>query len=171
VVSSEVDFVPIPDEFSMVNEYLAFVRRHNNICYRNVEVVDLIPGEPCSSSFLLRGLPDRADTFRLEVNHWLPAGTRVVVEMMQMRQELELTALIEESPPVHYPPHIIFEPSTERPPLVFSNLHLEKESTELVRVQITLPDDAPSGVYLIYADQYLGETQLGRVNYVLQVSE
>ncbi len=73
VVNSDRDPITIPAEFSSVTEYLDFIRHHNNICYRNTNVEDVIPGAPVPPyTFLLNGLPHKAASFRLEVRHQLP---------------------------------------------------------------------------------------------------
>src|SRR5215475_8779321 len=68
VVSSSLDPAPNTSLISSVSDYLDFVRGTNNISYRNMDVVDLIPGHPGTVTAMVRGLPGTRERFDLRID-------------------------------------------------------------------------------------------------------
>jgi hypothetical protein len=173
VVNSARDPITIPGAFASVSDYLDFVRNHNNICYRNMNVVDAVPGVSIAPfSFLLRGLPEKTAHFRLEVRHQLPRDVGVEMELAKPLPRFEH---IEE---IRGDNGIIrrLAPFTrlqikERKPLIIDDIPLKRNDAVPVKIQLQIPDDTPLGEYLIHADQYLGRNHLGRVNYLIRVGK
>lgn len=173
VVNSARDPIAVPGAFATVSDYLDFVRNHNNICYRNMEVVDAVPGAPVPPyGFLLRGLPERTKRFRLEVRHQLPGKAEVevavakplegyerIVEIKSKRGRIERLA-----------------PETRlrmkgRKPLAIDGILLKRNEELPVEIRVRILKDTPLGEYLIHADQYLEGKHLGRVNYLIRVAK
>ncbi len=80
VVSDSLDPAPDHTLITSVNDYLNFVRNTNNIAYRNMDVVDLMPGLPGKFEAEVRGLAGARDKFalRIDVGRFLP-GAKVRV--------------------------------------------------------------------------------------------
>jgi hypothetical protein len=171
VVNSVRDPIAIPSGFATVNEYLDFVRNHNNICYRNTDVEDVVPNAPPPSyTFLLRGLPEQAAQFRLEVRHRLPVGSVVEVDIEKSIPRFERIeeVMIRRKPVRRLAPNTLFR-RTAQTPLILDQIHLKRNAEVPVRIRVEIPKKSPPGQYLIYADQYLGDDHLGRVNFLLRV--
>ncbi len=75
---------PGPPHFDW-NAFYAFVRNHNNVTWRNFNVIDEIhpPEEPAEFPFLITGAPDEARVFDFEIIQNLPrdAQVRLVVPL------------------------------------------------------------------------------------------
>jgi thermolysin len=80
VVSSSLDPAPDTSLIHTVNDYLDFVRGTNNIAYRNMDVVDAVPGHPGVVDIMVRTLGDDAHgwTLKIDDSRFVP-GARVVV--------------------------------------------------------------------------------------------
>jgi hypothetical protein len=172
VVNSERDPISIPTSYASIEDYLKFVRDHNNICYRNTTVEDAIPGETDpSSSFCLRGLPDRGDRFRMEIRHALPDRTRLDIliaktlpgfeRVIERRRGRKTIRFLSRETPFRI---------DDGKPLILDNVFLKRDEEVPVEVKLKLPRTVPPGRYVLYADQYLGDVHLGRVNYMLRVA-
>ncbi len=174
VMNSQRDPIIIPGAFATVAEYLDFIRNHNNICYRNNDVEDVLPDAPAPPyAFLLRGLPDRSGRFRLEIRHRLPKGAEIQVEMAKQLPRLMYKEMGEAKKPIqiqHLPAKTLFKLNKSQP-LIVDDILLKRNAAVSVNILVKLPKDAPNGEYLIYADQYLRNTHLGRVNYTLRVGK
>lgn len=171
VVNSARDPITIPGAFSTVGEYLDFVRNHNNICYRNIDVEDVVFGAPVPPfTFLLCGLPEKAAHFRMEVRHNLPKDANIEVEVAKPIPRFERMEEIKGKQGLlrRLEPKTVFQLKEHRP-LIVDKIHLKQKGKVPVKIQIKMPKDIRPGEYLIYADQYLGNAHLGRVNYMLRV--
>ncbi len=74
---------PGPPTFDW-NAFLDFIRAHNNVTWRNFNVVDALPdpsGDPSALPFLIAGAPDRARAFDFEIIRRLPARAQLILEM------------------------------------------------------------------------------------------
>lgn len=74
---------PGPPNFDW-DEFRSFIRNHNNVTWRNFNVVDNIPGpsgDPVELPFLIAGAPDHARIFDLEILLNLPRGAEVWLEV------------------------------------------------------------------------------------------
>jgi serine protease len=71
---------PGPPHFDW-DAFRAFVRNHNNVTWRNFNVVDDIPdpSEPAEFAFLIVGAPDRERAFDFELIQDLPQGAEVLL--------------------------------------------------------------------------------------------
>ena len=67
VVSDGLDPAPDHTLISSVSDYLYFVRNTNNIAYRNMDVVDLVPGLPGVLEFEVKSLPRVRERFDLQI--------------------------------------------------------------------------------------------------------
>jgi hypothetical protein len=173
VVNSARDPITIPGAFSTVSDYLDFVRSHNNICYRNVDVEEVLPDAPVPPyTFLLRGLPDKAAYFRMEVRHRLPKNVKLEVELGKSLRRFERIEEKKARPfPIRYlKPKTIFKLKDYRP-LIINDIQLKQNAAVPVQIRIKIPKDTPVGEYMIHADQYLGNEHLGRINYMLRVGK
>jgi neutral peptidase B len=68
VVSDALDPAPDHNLITSVSDYLNFVRNTNNIAYRNMDVVDMVPGTPGTLEAQVRGLPGLRERFDLRVD-------------------------------------------------------------------------------------------------------
>ncbi len=171
VVNSVRDPVAVPGTFASVSEYLDFVRNHNNICYRNADVVDAVPGAPAPPyTFFLRGLPDQAAHFRLEIRHRLPKDAQAAVEVGKSLRGFErMEEVRKKNALIRYLAPKTLLPIKEGVPLIIDEIPLKMKEEVPVKIYVEMPKNAPRGDYMIYADQYLREKHLGRVNYILRV--
>jgi len=80
VISDGLDPAPDHNLIASVPDFLNFVRNSNNIAYRNMDVVDLVPGRPGVIVAQVRGLSDMHERFDLHVNigHFVP-GAKILV--------------------------------------------------------------------------------------------
>lgn len=65
------------------NAFTDFIRAHNNVTWRNFNVVDDLPdpgGDPAILPFLIAGAPDRGRRFDLEIIRRLPRGAQLLLE-------------------------------------------------------------------------------------------
>jgi hypothetical protein len=171
VVNSVRDPISVPGAFASVNDYLDFVRNHNNICYRNCDVEDAIAGAPVPPyKFLLRGLHEKAGRFRLEVRHRLPRNAKIEVEVGKAIDRFEKYVKIKEGPRQVFrlAPNTVFKLGDNRP-LVVNDVFLKRRDAVPVEIRTEIPKETPPGEYMIHADQYYGNRHLGRVNYLLRI--
>lgn len=68
VISDALDPAPDHTLIASVSDYLDFVRNSNNIAYRNMDVVDLIPGAPGAAESEVRNMPGMRERFDLRVD-------------------------------------------------------------------------------------------------------
>ena len=176
VVNSVRDPVSIPGAFSSVTDYLDFVRNHNNICYRNMNVVDAVPGgPPVAASFVLRGLPRRAAKFRLEVRHRLPQGVKLKVRIQTPIPRFERFEPVKKGKSTRtdlrrLAPRTEFAIREYRP-LIVPDIPVRRAAAVPVEVKVAVPRKTRPGEYLLHADQFLGTRHLGRVNVLLRVGK
>jgi hypothetical protein len=165
VVRSPLDSVDLPGSLASTSEYSDFLRAHNNICHRNVQVVD--ESSPVRFPFLLRGHPSRSRVleeehrFRLEVHHALPAGSRI---------RLSLDGPSRSPVPGRVPGG---QGRSEGPiewsgprPLVVEDIGIPPGGRLSVLLEVVLAPGAPRGRYQLSSKQYFGRKLLGRVNHV-----
>lgn len=173
VVNSDRDPLTVPGPFASIGEYLDFIRNHNNICYRNCNVVDAILGAPIPPYVVtLNGLIERADRFRLEVRHDLPDGA--LLELKIDRPIPRFETVIKKKRDRRMVQYIaretVFRMESRRP-LILDDVPIRRHARVKMEIAVKLPKDTLPGEYLVYADQLLGKKRLGRVNYVLRVRD
>jgi hypothetical protein len=64
--------------------FIAFIRNHNNVTWRNINVVDVEPdpaGDPAILSFLIAGALDRTRIFDIEIHQRLPEDAQLWLEL------------------------------------------------------------------------------------------
>ncbi len=74
---------PLPGPLDW-DDFRALIRNHNNVTWRNFNVIDEIPDpseDPAEFAFLIAGAPDRARVFDLEIIQRLPKGAEVWLEV------------------------------------------------------------------------------------------
>lgn len=76
VVQDALDPVPLLSSITTVSDYLDFVRKRNNVAYRNMDVVDLLPDTPGVIEFDIGPMPGMRDYFgvRLDIVRFVPGG-------------------------------------------------------------------------------------------------
>jgi Zn-dependent metalloprotease len=80
VVSSALDPAPDHTLISSVSMYLDYVRGTNNIAYRNMNVVDAVPGTGGTATMIVRGIGDEIEGWALRFDdERFVQGARVVV--------------------------------------------------------------------------------------------
>lgn len=73
VVSDAADPAPDHTLIASVGDYLDYVRNTNNISYRNMDVVNLVPGTPGFFEAMIRGLAGRERfEIRIDIGRFLP---------------------------------------------------------------------------------------------------
>jgi hypothetical protein len=74
---------PGPPSFDW-NAFTDFIRAHNNVTWRNFNVVDDLPdpsGDPSALPFLIAGAPDRTRAFDFEIIRRLPERAQLILEI------------------------------------------------------------------------------------------
>jgi thermolysin len=76
VVSDALDPAPDHTLIASVSDYLYFVRNTNNIAYRNMDVVDFVPGLPGTIEAQVRTLPRLRESYdlRFDVGRFVPGA-------------------------------------------------------------------------------------------------
>ncbi|MCC6407367.1 MAG: M4 family metallopeptidase [Planctomycetes bacterium] len=76
VIQDALDPVPMLSSITTVTEYLDFVRKRNNVAYRNMDVVDVLPDTPGVLEFDIGLLPGMRDYFgvRLDLGRFVPGA-------------------------------------------------------------------------------------------------
>ncbi|MFW9973012.1 MAG: S8 family serine peptidase [Candidatus Odinarchaeota archaeon] len=167
VVNSVRDPLEIPNEFASAGEYFDFIRNNNNICFRNISIVELVPGQPSRYRFIMRGIPQRAARFRLEVRNQLPEDTNIVIEVAKNIPRFINLYIKNKKPDTLKIPFKL----KERCPLILDNIILGRDEKLPIEIMVNLPNKVRSGVYTIYADQYLDKNHLGRVNFIIRIKK
>lgn len=82
VVTNALDPAPDHNLIASISDYLDFVRNANNIAYRNMDVVDLVPGTPGHLEALVARLPGVDEPFdlRLDLARFVP-GARIRIRI------------------------------------------------------------------------------------------
>lgn len=80
VISDSLDPVPQLAFITTVSEYLDFVRRRNNVAYRNMDVVNMIPGTPGVLGVDIGAMPGLREYYglRIDLSRFVP-GARIRV--------------------------------------------------------------------------------------------
>ena len=74
---------PIPGPTDW-NGFIDMIRNHNNVTWRNFNVVDVLPdpaADPVALPFILAGAPGQALRFDFEIEVHVPRDVRVFLEM------------------------------------------------------------------------------------------
>lgn len=76
VVQDALDPVPLLSSITTVSDYLDFVRKRNNVAYRNMDVVDLLPDMPGVVEFDIGHMPGMRDYYgvRLDLGRFVPGA-------------------------------------------------------------------------------------------------
>lgn len=76
VVSDPLDVAPDHSLITSVSDFLYFVRNTNNIAYRNMDVVDLVPGTPGKVEVEVGTLPHLRERYdlRININRFIPGA-------------------------------------------------------------------------------------------------
>jgi hypothetical protein len=74
IASDALDPAPDHTLISSVSEYIDFVRNTNNMAYRNMDVVDLIPGVPGVLEAEIGAVPGQRERFdvRIDIDRFIP---------------------------------------------------------------------------------------------------
>lgn len=154
VVTSSLDPAPDTSLIASVSDYINYVRNTNNIAYRNMDVVDLVPGHPGHAEFEVVPFGDMAQKFdlRFKIDE-LPPGLKLRIVVPAKRvggtrmRGLKLVARGEND--VFVP----LEGRELRRELAFLRLQPQQRAVGLdnvmlgkpfkVRVEWELPDNAP----------------------------
>jgi thermolysin len=68
VISDSLDPVPQLSSITTVSEYLDFVRKRNNVAYRNMDVVDVVAGTPGVLSVHVGTMPGMREYYGLQID-------------------------------------------------------------------------------------------------------
>jgi hypothetical protein len=80
-VGNATDPAPAPDAFSSFDEFVTYVYAHNNLTWRNFNVVAMPgPGAPLPLPFHIAGAWDRARVFEFQTIAGLPPGSRLALQ-------------------------------------------------------------------------------------------
>ncbi|MCK6445680.1 MAG: M4 family metallopeptidase [Planctomycetes bacterium] len=76
VIQDALDPVPLFSSITTVSDYLDFVRKRNNVAYRNMDVVDVLPNAPGVIAFEIGPMPGMRDYFgvRLDLGRFVPGA-------------------------------------------------------------------------------------------------
>jgi len=162
------DPLSMPGFFTQTSDFMGFVRDHNNICFRNVKVVEGIAGRRLSPYYLrLRGVPERREAFRFVIETDLPPGSLLILETARelLRQRMPDDLI---GHPIERPSPREALASKDRS-LTLEGVILDPTDSIELTLAVELAGDTRPGQYEIRAEQYRGAQRLGRVTYLIRV--
>lgn len=163
VLGTAADPAPLPAELFDWDTFLAYVRRNNNVAWRNFNVVTAEEAA-AGLAFSMVGAPDAARFMRLEIGGTLPRGSRVALEMsrdLARRMSLRRTTSAAAAPDrIRFPLH---PRSRTRLP----EIPLGSKSREPMRLFVALPDAVQRAAYEVHVRQVHEDREVGRVTWRL----
>jgi serine protease len=157
---------PAPIDFLDWDNFRAFIRSNNNVTWRNFNVVPNVPppgAQMIAQPFLMVGAFDKTRRMRLEVTLRLPRGSKAelrlpmhLVEAFLRRRAPFLRVEADDTVGVPLNPSGV----TRYPDVAFpSKIRHELE------LRVHIPEDARGQSYLVWAAQFEGDEELGRVTW------
>lgn len=148
--------------------FRSFVRSHNNVTWRNFNVVDVEPNDPAVLPIQIVGAPDRARRFDLEIRQRLPRGAEVEWQLPAgalavLPRDLTRRGVIDREKDQA----VLRLPLSRSLPLCA--VRLPQASRIPTRLVVRLPEGAPKGTYEIALRQLHRGLEVGRVTYGLRV--
>lgn len=165
---------PSPDRVSLGvwDNYLALVRRENNVAWRNFEVVDLVPGarrqlEPATElRFIAPGADDRELEMELEVSPKLPSDAEVEIEIpLNMVERMHRRAedlVLDEERKVG---KVKLKPRGRQR---LRKMKFRKKSRDRLRLLVRMPDELSRPYYDIVVRQLYRDTGVGSITFRLR---
>jgi serine protease len=172
LIGNAQDPAPSPGDLIDFDNFRLFIRRNNNVTWRNFNVVDSTPppspdgmAQPIVLPFLATGVPDRASPMQLEIETTLPAETRVWLEGPQDLAEalVENKSLLERDKEGAMA-RLLIDPTQARR---FKETRFPARFRAEMALTVDIPKALRDNVYELYIRQlYLGE-EVGRITWYL----
>lgn len=171
---------PEPDRVALGNfdNYIALIRRENNVAWRNFEVIDLVPdirgpenGEAgvrpeTELRFVMPGADDRETQMELEVSPKLPDGAEVELEIPV--KMLERMARRPENVSVDKRGKVAKIKLKPRGRQRLGKTKFRKKSRDRLRLHVRLPGDLSRPHYDIVVRQLWRDTGVGTITFRLR---
>ncbi len=173
ILGHPMDPAPTPADFMDWDNFRSFIRNNNNVTWRNFNVVDnnppAAPGIPpgfAALPFIAPGAPDKSRKMRLEIHGKLPRGAKMILEMPAHLVDLFLPDRIA---------NIDFDkkarvarlPLNPHGQLRMRDTGFPAKSRSKLRLLVKIPEKLRNYPYQVYAAQFYGDEELGRVTWQL----
>ncbi len=169
VLDSAQDPKPNLNAIHTINDFYALIREHNNVTWKNFDVIDMFAGATHQLEFWIQGWPRIPYLSDLEIDlSQLPPGTKFQLQLVKrlvQGAELENMTLSEEKGA-----HALFDLHSHKK-AALRNMPLKPSDRTLARLEITLPEFTPDGGYQVSVLQKVGGQEMGRVTQRLRVGE
>jgi len=166
ILNHERDLAPLVPPATDWDGFRAFIRNHNNVTWRNFNVIDDV-ADPSVHSFMIAGAPDASRIFDLEIFQRLPEEANVALEM-----PLSLFASL--------PRNSFFKVNMDRKKgvarlslprlrcLPLSNVRLSKGARHRCRLVVTGLKGKKARGHSVTIRQVFEEEEVGRVTWFFQ---
>jgi hypothetical protein len=153
------------------NAFVNLVRSHNNITWRNFNVVDVLPdpsADPAVLDFLIAGSPDAARQFDLEVIQRMPQRARVELEVpLALLAVMPKTGFVSRKVDRRTGRARLMLPSTRGLPLC--SVRLSAAARHRCRLLVHGDPALAGGLHRIAVRQIFDGIEVGRVTFGLRV--
>jgi serine protease len=153
------------------NAFVNLVRSHNNITWRNFNVVDVLPdpsADPAVLDFLIAGSPDAARQFDLEVIQRMPQRARVELEVpLALLAVMPKTGFVSRKVDRRTGRARLMLPSTRGLPLC--SVRLSAGARHRCRLLVHGDPGLAGGLHRIAVRQIFDGIEVGRVTFGLRV--
>jgi serine protease len=169
LVGAAGDPAPSPATLFDWDTYQVFIRNHNNVTWRNFNVVDNNPDPAVDPTFvvlpfLAPGTPDRGRRMNLEIMAKLPPGSKILLEV-----PLRLMDVVEERPEfkVDKKRRVALLPVNPFGRFRLGEAMFPAKSTNPMRLLVHIPEAYRDRPYEVSARQLFEGQEVGRVTWRL----
>jgi serine protease len=180
-VGNADDPAPVPSAFASFDEFVAYIYAHNNISWRNFNVVPVPhPGrcEPFPEfvelRFLITGAWDAGHAFTLESTADLPDGSRLTIQVPEWlgrglrpeRADLDSDNIVDASAPEgrHRMVRLLLDPHGRH---VLGQVDLPADTTAVSRLRVHIPAEPHKRAADIAIRQLYADREVGRITWRL----
>lgn len=162
---------PKPDvsQINDLDEFYALIRNSNNVTWKNFDIEDHFVGGYMRFSFQIRGWPRQHYLSDLELDlSLLPPGTEVELRVLKrLTGTAQLVSLAKQTESQY---HARYR-ATSATQCMIQNMPLRPSDCSEATVYLTVPDDAPDGVYEFAVRQQIDGNEMGRITKRLVVGD
>lgn len=162
---------PKPDLNSVhnIDDFYDLVRQRNNVCWKNFEVKDLFPNTYYKLDFYIQGWPRISYKSDLEIiASKIPAGSNIELRLLKRLTEGAISQgmTLTKETATYCTYSVDF-----RTNVALRNMPLKTSDKSQATLGITLPKNAPDGIYQISALQRINGKEMGRITQNLRVGK